>query len=251
MLYWLTQFILFLIVTALILGISYALRYAFVKRGLNNQQSKELTAYVILGLLIWLGILALLAHGGFFQNFDKQPPRLLLAIIPPLVLILVLAFSKSFTALLKVIPSSWLIYIQSFRIAMELMLWLGFTAGFVPFQMTFEGFNYDIIVGLSAIGAGFLFFGKGRHLRFEAFLWNLFGMALLINIVFISIISTPSPFRVFLNEPANTMIAYFPFIWIPGFIVPFALAMHLFSIRQLRLKKGQKRTFSLDRQRPR
>jgi hypothetical protein len=32
-------------------------------------------------------------------------------------------------------------------------------------------------------------------------------------------------------------MAHFPFIWIPGFIVPFALAMHLFSLKLLVLNK--------------
>ncbi|MEO1624400.1 MAG: hypothetical protein AAFV25_04515 [Bacteroidota bacterium] len=247
MLLGLIQLTLFLIVGILLTCTYYALRHALQQRQMEEQTRQQLLTYVMAGLLIWLLLLAVLAYGGYFQNFEKIPPRLLLALLPPMLLALILTFSKSFATLLRLIPSSWLVYIQSFRIAMELLLWLGLVAGIVPFQMTFQGFNYDIILGLSAIGAGFLFFGKGRQLRFEAFLWNISGIALLVNILFISIISTPSPFRVFMNEPANTMVAYFPFIWIPGFIVPFALAMHLFSIRQLQLKQSKRRTFRLRR----
>jgi hypothetical protein len=68
---------------------------------------------------------------------------------------------------------------------MELFLWLGYRAGFVPLQMTFEWLNYDIIVGLTAPMAGFSFFGRRRYHRFQAILWNIFGMALLANIVLI------------------------------------------------------------------
>ena len=124
-----------------------------------------------------------------------------------------------------------------FRIPMEIFLWLGFIAGFVPPQMTFEWLNFDIIVGITALMGGFTFFGRGRYRRFEAIIWNIFGILLLANIVLIAFLSAPFPFRVFMNEPANTMVAYFPFIWIPGFIVPFALAMHLFSLKQLILNK--------------
>jgi len=110
---------------------------------------------------------------------------------------------------------------------------MGMLANFVPFQMTFTGFNYDIIVGITAILGGMVFFGKGRLRRFEAIIWNIFGILLLLFIVGISAVSAPGPLQIFTNEPANRMIAFVPFIWLPGFVVPFALAMHLFSLKQL------------------
>ena len=122
---------------------------------------------------------------------------------------------------------------------MEIFLWLGFIVGFVPPQMTFEWLNFDIIVGITALMGGYTFFGRRRYRRFEAILWNFFGIVLLINIVLIALLSAPFPFRVFMNEPVNTFVAYFPFIWIPGFIVPFAFAMHLFSLKQLILNKSR------------
>jgi hypothetical protein len=56
---------------------------------------------------------------------------------------------------------------------------------------------------------------------------------LLFNIVIISILSTPTPFRFFMNEPANTIVAAWPFIWLPGFVVPMAFLLHVFSLKQL------------------
>ena len=119
----------------------------------------------------------------------------------------------------------------------EILLWLGYLGGFVPPQMTFEWLNYDIIAGLTAILAGRVFFSNGRIRRTEAIIWNIFGIVLLINILLIAALSTPSPFQLFYIEPENTFVAYFPFIWIPGFFVPFALSMHLFSLKQLWMAK--------------
>jgi len=198
----------------------------------------QLVKWVFWGLIAWLFILWLSAYMGFFSNFDRLPPRILLfALLPPIFLSISLLFSKKFTKILQHIPAIWLIQIQSFRIPMELMLWLGFVGGFIPFQMTFEGFNMDIIVGITALFAGFVFFGKNRFLKPESIIWNIFGIFLLINILFIATISTPSPFQIFKNEPVNTFIGDAPFIWIPGFIVPFALAMHLFSLKQVLIVK--------------
>ena len=40
-------------------------------------------------------------------------------------------------------------------------------------------------------------------------LWNILGLGLLINIVAIAILSMPTPLRVFMNEPANTIVTEF------------------------------------------
>jgi hypothetical protein len=66
-----------------------------------------------------------------------------------------------------------------------------------------------------------------------AIVWNIAGLLLLANIVVIAILSTPFPFRVFMNDPANTIVFYFPFIWLPSVAVPFALLLHLISLRRL------------------
>ncbi len=244
-LFLLSQILLIALVVALLGVIMYALRFAFTKNGFQPQRQRLLINYIAFGLCFWLAFLATLAYVGFFEDFQSLPPRILLALGPPLLLTGVLLFSSSFGRILKVIPPAWVIYIQSFRIVVELILWMGFIAEVVPFQMTFEGFNYDIVAGITALMAGYVFFGRGRLLRFEALIWNISGLALLINILVIAILSTPSPFRVFLNEPSNTIVAFFPFIWIPGFLVPLAFAMHLFSLRQIWFSKRKQREFRL------
>ena len=193
---------------------------------------KNILLYFVTGILFWLSILSWLAHYGFFEDFETLPPKILVSILPPLFLTLYLMCSKHFWKILKVIPPAKLVQVQAFRIPMEIMLWLGLCGGFVPFQMTFEGFNYDIVVGITAVIAANVFFGK-RFYKLQGIIWNVFGILLLATIVFIASVSTPSPLRIFNNEPANTFISQVPFIWVTGFIVPFALAMHLFSLRQL------------------
>jgi len=237
-LYILAEILLVGVVVGLIYCIYYGLNYCWKNIGIEDQRRKLLLRYVIGGVLLWLAFLAALARFRFFENFYVLPPRIGVAVLPPVILIIVLMLSKPFAQkVLQFIPRKWLVLIQSYRIVVELILWIGFIGGFVPYQMTFEGFNYDIIVGITAILAGTAFFIKGRYRRFEVFIWNVSGIALLINIVAISFLSAPSPFRVFMNEPANTFVAYYPFIWIPGFVVPFALAMHLFSIKQIFLQQ--------------
>jgi hypothetical protein len=62
-------------------------------------------------------------------------------------------------------------------------------------------------------------------------------MAILLNIVIVAVLSTPVPFRVFMNEPANTVILSFPFVWLPTVVVPIAFLGHIASLRQILSRK--------------
>lgn len=119
---------------------------------------------------------------------------------------------------------------------MEIILCWLFMENIIPRQMTFEGRNFDFLSGLTGLIVGILVYRKIISSPRFIIGWNLAGLALLINIVSIAILSAPFPFRMFMEEPANTVIAYFPFIWLPGFVVPVAYSMHVLSIKQALLK---------------
>jgi hypothetical protein len=63
--------------------------------------------------------------------------------------------------------------------------------------------------------------------------WNFICLALLANIVINALLSTPFPFQQFAFDQPNIAILYFPFNWLPTFIVPVVLFGHLLSIRRL------------------
>ena len=232
--FYFTAAILFTLLTIVLTGaILYALRYALNKAGWSQHKKKNVFRFTMLALLGWLALLVILASQNFFSDFSTMPPRFVLAIVPPWVVISVLVNIKGFKYLLSLVPAAWLVYPQSFRVIVEIGLWMVFVAGIAPEQMTFEGRNYDILTGLTAPFAAYFFFRKVLKVRWGV-LWNIFGLGLLMNIVIIAILSTPTPFRVFWNEPANTFVTTVPFIWLPGFLVPVALALHVFSLVQLR-----------------
>ena len=235
--YLISQIIILLLAFGLLRSLIFGLKHALIKMPIKAKKRTQLQNYVLGGLILWLGIVSVGAWSGFFRNLEMLPPRILIVLLPPLIIIVWLMFSRLFGLILKALPESWLIKVQSFRIFMEFLLWLGFLGGFVPIQMTFEWLNFDIMVGITALMAGSVFFGQGRYRRPEAIIWNIFGIVLLINIVIIAVLSMPAPFQVFMNEPTTIFMTGFPFIWILGFFVPFALAMHLFSLRQLFLSK--------------
>jgi hypothetical protein len=226
--------LLFIVIVILIVyGIFYTLNYAFNKA--EYPAKKKLISFILIGLLLggWMSVSAAMAIKGFLLDFQSLPPRVLVIIIPTALAISYISISERVNSILKLIPKSWLINAQSFRILVEIFLWLIYRSGAIPVQMTLEGRNFDILIGLSAPFIAYFCFTKKSCPKITALLWNAAGLLLLTNILVIAILSTPSPMRKFFNEPSNTMIAYFPYIWLPALIVPFAYLLHILSFKQI------------------
>ena len=114
---------------------------------------------------------------------------------------------------------------------------MAFVNGRIPVQMTFEGRNFDMITGILALPVGYLLAKRKMHAPKLAVAFNILGLLLLTNILVIAVLSMPTPLRYFMNEPANTLVAQFPFILLPGVLVPIAYTMNIFSLRQLLVKE--------------
>lgn len=226
-----------LIITLLTLGVIsslyYVLSHAFQRLHLPVMQREKLLQFIITGMALWLAILAVLAYMGYFYEPETTFLRLGLAFALPSALALLLFFSRFFGLMLRMLPVRWLAYFQACRIVTELSFWMGLKGGYVPVQMTFEWLNYDIVVGITALMAGYVFFSRGRYRRFEGILWNTFGIASLANVLLLSLFSLPGPYGIFATVPDSAFLTLAPFIWLPGFVFPLALAAHVYSLKKL------------------
>ncbi len=226
-------------VTVIFLAIVVAMFY-LVLAGLHHGLSrmghparKRLMLFTILGLAGWFALLAFLSHIGFLKQFDKMPPRMFLALLIPLIFIIIFVNRKFSDRLLEHIPGYWIVYAQVFRLPLEMVLWLLFVEHILPIQMTFEGYNFDVLTALTAPAIGYFYSQKQSIPKSVAIGWNIGGIILVAVIVTIAILSFPTPFRQFMNEPSNTVVAYIPYVWLPGFLVPVAILLHLLSLKQL------------------
>jgi len=115
---------------------------------------------------------------------------------------------------------------------MEIILYTLAKNGVIHERLTFAGSNFDILAGISALAVGWMVqknkIGKGWLIT-----WNIACILLLMNIVLMAVLSTPYPFSIFKDEPVNFVVFYYPFIWLPGFVAPFALALHIFTLRKI------------------
>jgi hypothetical protein len=190
-------------------------------------------ARVGVGLAIWLGVLAVLAGQGYFQDFDSRPPRLALALLLPLVVGLLMLPTHGTRHFLAVTPPERLVYLQAFRILMEIILWAMAAQGRAPALITFEGRNVDILVGLTAIPVGWMVVERRAWPDWVAKVWNVAGIVILVNVVVHAQLALPTPYRAFITNPTTAFLGTFPYVWLPGFLVPFALWLHISSLLQL------------------
>ena len=133
--------------------------------------------------------------------------------------------------LLRGLPLWALVLAQAFRFPLELVMHEAAIEGVMPVQMSYAGRNFDIVTGITALPVALLLalgFG-GRRL---AIAWNLLGSVLLLNIVSVAFLSTPT-FALFGPERLNTWVAYAPFVWLPAVMVACALIGHLVIWRRL------------------
>ena len=187
---------------------------------------------VVTALAAWLAVTAVAAASGVLANFESMPPPLMLLIVASVLLSTALAFSRLGGLLAGSLPIAALVGFHAFRLPLELILHQLSLDGVLPVQMTYDGMNFDIATGISAVVVA-LWAASDKLPRAVLLLWNLFGLALLLTIVTIAVLSTPLPLRVFMNEPANTIIATVPFVWLPTVLVQAAWIGHLLIFRRL------------------
>jgi hypothetical protein len=207
------------------------LKTVLPKTNFSQTQQKKIFNRLLTALIFWFGITTGLSLSGFLSNFSSIPPRIMGVLVVPLVAILWITFSKASTEIVKHVPPQNLVRLQSFRIFVEILLWMLFLQNLLPVQMSFEGRNFDILAGLSAPVAAFLI-SRNKISGKGIIVWNILSLALLFNIVTIAILSLPGPLRYFMNEPANTIVTHFPIIFLPAFLVPLAYGLHFLSIKQ-------------------
>ena len=187
---------------------------------------------LLFALPLWLLLTGFLATTDFYRQ-DSLPPRVVaFGVLPSVLLMLVyfIFFRRSFIDKLSL---EMLTLLSIVRFPVELVLHWLYQAGQVPRIMTFEGWNFDILSGVSALMIYLIAFRKGRINRFLLIIWNIAALCLLINIVTIAVLSFRGPMQRLAFDQPNMGVTYLPFIWLPAIIVPIVLFAHVSSLRQL------------------
>lgn len=187
---------------------------------------------VSVAALGWLLVTALAAGSGVLRRFDATPPPVVGLVVAVAALGIAVPCSPLGTLLARGLPLWALVGSQVFRFPLELLMHRAYVEGVMPVQMSYSGWNGDILTGITAGLLGW-WLARGRVPRAVVVAWNVLGLALLVNVVTIAIVSTPV-FRWFGDDRLNTFVAYPPFVWLPAVLVTAALMGHILVWRKLR-----------------
>ena len=224
-------------------SVPFALSFAFVLlTGLTSwlfyraAHESRSTLYV---LVAWLALQAGLGLSGFYAAVPQAlPPRLLLALLPPVLVLTGLLLTARGRSYLTGLRLERLTLLHTIRLPVEVALLALYLHGAVPRLMTFEGRNWDILAGLSAPVVYFLVFRLRRLGRRALLGWNLLCLGLVINILINALLSVPGPLQRFAFEQPNVAVMFFPFVWLPSCVVPLVLISHAAAFCQLARSKS-------------
>lgn len=189
--------------------------------------------YLIIAI-VWTILQSILGISGIFQNTQAMPPRLiLLGVFPTLLMIAAMFLTAKGRLFIDQINLQTLTYFHTIRNPVEIVLVLLFHQGLVSVYMTYEGTNFDLFSGITALIVGYLGFRSGKPNTKLLLVWNILCLLLLINVVVTAIFAFPSPFQKISFDQPNIAILYFPFNLLPTVVVPTVLFGHLVAIRRL------------------
>ena len=199
--------------------------------------SRGIATGILIGLPAWLVYVGLLAYFGVVRNTTLRPPGIVYVLLPVFVFVLVYVVRSEASARAAFAIPLWaLLAMQVYRVGVEMFLHQLWKESLVPRMVTFEGANLDILIGATAPLIAWLATRGDRGLRL-AFLWNLLGLLSLANVATRSALTSPGPLRILHSDLPNLAIGMFPYTYIPGFLAPLAVVLHVLAIRSLRFTK--------------
>lgn len=183
------------------------------------------TVMTISGIAAWSGTLS---------QFNGFPPPMFIMIVSVFVASFVIGLSRFGRDAAAELSFTALVGLQGFRLPLELIMHHAGTVGIMPVQLSYSGYNLDIVTGSSALLI-FALLKSGRVVaRSVLWAWNVWGSLCLVVIALIAITTSPVV-RFFGDDPhnLNTWVLYFPYVWLPVVLVTVAISSHVVITRKL------------------
>jgi len=222
-----------LLLTLMVIGY----RKAGIKASLTANELNKGTLTMLGLAAIWFVYLFILQKSELI--LDKSlPPKLPFLIFLPFIIFTVIFSRKSKTnKALLAMPKSWLVYIQSFRIIVEIIILYTFLEGVLPQSATFEGYNFDLMMGLAAPFVAYFLFKDGAKNLLLARIWNVFGILMILLVAAIIVTSYYQP-ALWGSNVALVKDEFFsyPYMLLPAFLAPMGIFFHVVSLLQLRTR---------------
>ncbi len=176
-----------------------------------------------------------MGESGFLTDLSFPPRYMLFVILPLFIFIGIFMKKNRKNNWTQTIPIAWLTFYQSFRIAIETIFVFTVAAGFLHKNVTIEGYNYDFVYACTALIMTLIVIRSKAIPKKVLLLWNYLGITviLIIILLFVTTLYLPDFFgpntKIFSKE-----FGLYPYVLVPGFLMPSAVFIHVLSIVQLK-----------------
>ncbi|MGO9830098.1 MAG: hypothetical protein ACLPJH_08135 [Myxococcaceae bacterium] len=209
-------------------GVSAGLRRA----GVSEQHRLRIGRLAGASLAAWFLLLAMTSVSGLYLE-EPARPRFLWYVAPALVAVVALFRARWLRAAVVAMPTWWIPAFQTLRLGGGMALFAAWAIGLAPWGLARTAGSFDLLVGGAAAGVALALFRGVPGSLGMGLLWNGLGLGDILHTLYLAVASAPGPQRLLFEEPANRIAAVFPFLYLPGFIVPLTILLHLLSLRQL------------------
>lgn len=196
----------------------------------------------LVAVAAWMTLTAAVARSGQLARFDLTPPPMAVLVLSVFALAFGIGLGRIGTQLARAVPLATLVGVQAFRLPLELVMHRAAMLGIMPAEMSYSGYNFDIVTGAGALLLAAALRAGVVVPRAVLWAWNLWGFWCLAVIAVVAVASSPMV-RAFGDDPAhlNTWVLHFPYVWLPAVLVTLALAGHVVVAKALRLASGHVR----------
>jgi hypothetical protein len=198
------------------------------------QGNRRRAILLALGTAAWMALGAAAAVSGLLSRFDIAPPPMLVMIAAVFAAAFAVGCSPLGRILARQTSLATLVGLQSFRFPLELVMHHAGDRAIMPVQLSFSGYNFDIVTGLGAILLFILIKSRSTIPNAAVWIWNIWGMFCLLAIAIIAVATSPVA-RAFGDEAKNlnTWVLFFPYVWLPVVLVTIAVSGHIVISRKL------------------
>lgn len=238
--------VLLLALVSLLVGMTYRGVRLGMRRMRYSSKAVKATGYsVSIGMSVWLVFTGFISYAKIISSAYLPIIGNSIGFIIPLAILYFVYNSQKLTKIIMKMSKQWAINIQFLRVVTELMLWFMANDNLIPYQMTFEGYNFDFVFGLTAPFIAYRCFKSKEWPVRLALVWNYLGIISIVSYTIIGLLSTDGPLYIFTESMPNKLAVQFPFIWLPTFVAPYFLFMHFVSIKQILYRTGESNELEL------
>lgn len=190
--------------------------------------------HAAVAVIVWMALTASASLSGRLARFDVAPPPMAILIVAVFALAFAIGLGSAGARLAAAVPMATLVGLQAFRLPLELVMHRAATLGIMPPEMSYSGYNLDIVTGAGALVLALLLRAGVAVPRLAIWIWNIWGLWCLAVIAVVAVASSPMV-RAFGDDPrhVNTWVLFFPYVWLPAVLVTLAIAGHLVVARAL------------------